>query len=448
MAHRLPAWLVLGLLTACMGVAEDPMRPELPAGVSDADGPGLADAGPSELEDAGQSVPDAGSTTPDSGTDAGPVSVDAGIDAGPLVPDAGDRIPIFVAQGMVGRTTISCDDGRTWVADRSWDREGDSLICGSTTPIECDVSGKSCGRRWYDGSCSMSSPCDCGHSPGFSKGVAFDGTTFVGTWGWGFPGSVRRSRNGVDWTRSIEGHAGFGGIAYGAGVFVTGDRSPKVSRDGERWDAGGPANFSGPNEPIIWSVRRFAFAPYGATGRFVAVASGNRDRDILISSDRGQTWWRPHTLPADCGGDVGAYGDIVGGNGVIVMAGSNRTICRSTDGGETWTRTTIASEIYSSGLWTGSQFWFWSRTARWSSPDGLTWTSTPLTPAVSLGPVARSPDGTLVAVANVWEGYRTQRFLRSTDGVSWQILPTTAFNGSHPIFFITWGLAERSSLCP
>lgn len=43
-------------------------------------------------------------------------------------------------------------------------------------------------------------------------------------------------------------------------------------------------------------------------------------------------------------------------------------------------------------------------------------------------------------------GLRTQRFLRSTDGVSWQTLPTSAFNGSHPIFFITWGMAERSSV--
>ena len=108
----------------------------------------------------------------------------------------------------------------------------------------------------------------------------------------------------------------------------------------------------------------------------------------------------------------------------------------------------IAAEIDSSGVWTGSQFWFWSRTARWSSPDGLTWTSTKLTPAVSLGPVARSPNGTLVAVASVREGYRTQRFLRSLDGVSWQTLPLTAFSGSHPIFFISWGLAERSSVCP
>jgi len=438
-----------------MGVAEDlPLVPTLAndAGTTDA---ATTDAGVTFLPDASASTDDAsvdagfperdaGLSAPDAGHDAGFVAPDSGTST----PDAGDRIPIFVAQGMVGRTTISCDDGRTWVADRAWDTEGDALICGQTTPIICDTPGRSCQSRWYDGTCSTHTPCDCGHSPGFSKGLAFDGTHFVGTWGWGYPGSVRRSKNGVDWTRSMEGQPGFGGIAFGNGVFVTGDREPRVSLDGIGWDAGGRANFSGPNEPIIWSVRRFAFAPYGTEGRFVAVASGNTDRDVLISSNKGQSWWRPQTLPADCGGSVGAYGDIVGGNGIIVMVGSNRVVCRSADGGNTWTRHTIADDIYSSGIWTGSEFWFWSSTRRWSSPDGLTWTSTNTIPATRLGPVARAPNGTLVAVGNVWSGYTSQTFFRSTDGISWHRLPNTAFRGSHPIFFITWGLAERSAACP
>ncbi len=259
MAHRLPAFVLL-LLSACMGVAED-LTPPVTSPVAADDAGVSVDSGSGANDDEGLPELDAGLATSDSGTDAGVVAVDAGVDAGPLIPDAGDRILIFVAQGMAGRTTISCDDGRTWVADRSRDREGDALLCSSTTPVECYANGKSCGARWYDGTCSMHTPCECGHSPGFSKGMAFDGTTFVGTWGWGYPGSVRRSRNGIDWTHSMEWQPGFVGIAYGAGAFVTGARSPKVSRGGQSWDVGGPANFSGPNEPTIWSVRRFAFAP-------------------------------------------------------------------------------------------------------------------------------------------------------------------------------------------
>ncbi len=450
--------VLLLALTSCMGLVEDvPSLVPADAGTAQGGGSAMAILDASTELDAGADEPDAAvidAGVSDSGTvDAG--RFDAGLDSGTAtdagvvtVPDAGDRIPIFVAQGMVGRTTISCDDGRTWVADRSWDKEGDALICGQTTPIQCDTAGRSCQARWYDGTCSTHTPCDCGHSPGFSKGLAFDGTHFVGTWGWGYPGSVRRSKNGVDWTRSMEGQAGFGGIAFGNGVFVTGDREPKVSRDGIGWDAGGPANFSGPNEPVIWSVRRFAYAPFGSDGRFVAIASGNTDRDVLISSNQGRTWWRPQTLPDGCGDGVGAYGDIVGGNGVIVMMGSDRVVCRSSDGGNTWTKHAIADDIYSSGLWTGSEFWFWSSTKRWSSTDGITWASTASVPATRLGPVARSPSGTLVAVGNVWSGYSSQEFFRSIDGIHWQKLATGTFAPSHPIFFITWGLAERSAACP
>ena len=48
--------------------------------------------------------------------------------------------PMFVAQGFVGRTTISCDDGRTWVADHSDD---EAMRCFSATPgSDCDHNGQ------------------------------------------------------------------------------------------------------------------------------------------------------------------------------------------------------------------------------------------------------------------------------------------------------------------
>src|SRR5262245_50601353 len=51
-------------------------------------------------------------------------------------PHAG-QVAIIVAQGLVGRTTISCDDGLTWIANRSFDQEGSDLLCGNKTPVRC-----------------------------------------------------------------------------------------------------------------------------------------------------------------------------------------------------------------------------------------------------------------------------------------------------------------------
>ncbi len=59
-------------------------------------------------------------------SDAATVTADAGpVDAGAR--DAGSRqVPIFLASGHMARTIISCDDGKTWVANHS---DADLLRC-------------------------------------------------------------------------------------------------------------------------------------------------------------------------------------------------------------------------------------------------------------------------------------------------------------------------------
>jgi hypothetical protein len=360
------------------------------------------------------------------------------------------RIPIFIAQGMVGRSAISCDDGRSWVGDRAWDREGNPHLCGSTD-VRCDTEGFSCSQRWSDGTCSEHTPCDCGHSPGFSKGVAFTGDWFVATWGWGWPGSVARSRNGIDWETTLDEHS-FGGIAYGGGRVVVAARDNFWSTDGASWTAGETADFSGPTEPTIWSVRRFGYADYDG-GRFVAIASGNTDRDILVSSDGGESWWRPSVIPEGCGAGIGAYGGIVYGNGVLALVGEGEA-CRSLDGGETWSITTVVGgdEIFvATPLFTGAEFVAWSHYEHvmYTSTDAASWTATPMETPRGLGAVARNPEtGTFVAVGSVWQGYEEQEFLRSDDGSTWESLDDDAFSASHPIHHLSFGYAERSAACP
>lgn len=424
-----------------------------------------AAAGPDSVVDAG-AAPDALEAHQDLGVaapDAAPGDVLGAPDTGLLadaadVADAGEpsdagplRVPIFIAQGMVGRTTISCDDGQSFVADRAWDAEGDPHLCGSTQPVVCYQSGLQCSYVGYDGTCSQSNDCDCGHNPGFSKGVAFGAGVIVATWGWGHPGSARQSRDGVHWTETL-GNDQFGGLAYGAGRFVLSSRTPQSSPDGARWTPGQEADFRDGlgSGDIIWSVRRFAYADVMG-GRFVAVASGNTDRDMLVSSDGGERWWRPAVIPADCATEVSTYGGILSGNGTILIVDESAHACRSTDGGQTWSVARIANtEIYSHGVFTGTEFWFWGNDGnRYSSTDGVRWTPTPLRTPVRIGPVARSDTGTLVAISNVWEGYAQQRMLRSVDdGLSWEELPASKFHRSHPIFYLAFGQAEPSELCP
>ena len=361
--------------------------------------------------------------------------------------ETSDRVPMFVAQGMIGRTVVSCDDGHTWIADRSWEQEADPLLCGSTEPIRCWET--SCDYL-SGGECVTSAPeCDCGHHPGFSKGVAFGNGWFVATWGWGYSGSVRRSANGIDWEETLTEDVTFGGLAFGGDRFVLSNRYPMHSSEGIDWTPGEEADFRGPGGEIVWSVRRFAYADYDG-GRFVATAEP--PKSVLVSSDGGQSWWAPSVLPDACLTGMSTYGGIAAtDDGIIVGVGQDGTACRSADGGDTWTESSVGGDnVLGHLLWTGDELVTWGPGVRYTSVDGVDWTQTPTTPeGIWIGPAAHSDaTGSFVAVTRVWDGYEDQTIVRSDDGVSWEILEGEAFTGGHPIFYIAHGYAEPSELCP
>ncbi len=380
------------------------------------------------------------------------VAVDAG--AGDLAQavDAAlqsQPVGVFMAQGYLGRTTFSCDDGKTWVGNRSWDVEGDPIMCSMVQNGVCDTGmGASMCSYTISGSCQQRS---CGNdTPDVPKGVVYGNGEFVATWGWGTDGDVRRSTNGLDWTPTYP-TSNFGGVAFGANHFVAASRSPIWSSDGANWTVSA-ADFRDPMNALIWSVRRFAYVDYAGGGRFIAVADGGTGNDILISSDGGQTWARPTSPASGCGaGGVASYGDILYGNGVIAIVDAGGNSCRSTDGGTTWTiAPTGVTQLISRGVWTGSEFRLWGEGVMISSSDGATWTQTALPGGEWIeGPVVLSPvTGTYVAIANEWSGYAGQHFLRSTDGITWTSLADGAFVGSHPIMYMTFGYVDSSALCP
>ncbi len=314
----------------------------------------------------------------------------------------------------MGRLTVSCDGGRSWVAQRSDD---ESARCFQ------DVGGGT---------------LDCDHSPGAARGVTYGDGHFFATFGWGEPGKIMGSADGVTWERVHEGGT-FGGLGYSAGRVVAAARDALSSSDfGATWSEPVYTGLSG------WNVRRAATA-----GDLVVIAGdGDGDvADVLVTSDGGQTFFEPEELPAGCGADIMHNGGIAYGGGTIVLVGQMGVTCASTDGGRHFKAGTVGSQVDSHVLWTGSEFMAWSYGTAHRSRDGLTWTSEPTTPNdLGLGAVASDGRGTLVGVRGGWMvSYEDEVFYRSADGVTWE--RAESFEGSHPVIHMTFGYVEESDAC-
>lgn len=374
------------------------------------------DAAPSGTMRDGESVVGDEVSSPD----ASRIDEARGLDAAPEP----SRVGVFVAQGYAGRIAVSCDDGRSWRFDREdalTDAMGEPL-----PPVERCFSG-----------------VDCDHHPGRAKGIVFHRGWFVRTNGWGPPGAVRRSRDGIRWETVLDG-ASFGGIASNggvasAGVLVLGARRPRLSTDD------GATFASSENDAISgWNVRRAGFA----AGRFVIV--GNDGSEVGLSEDA-RRWIVPREIDPRCGQGIQNEGGIAEIGGAIVIVGGNGIACRSTDQGASWTVHPLPGEARptsSDVLRVGDELWVWTEGAALRSRDGASWTRTPTEPRISVGAVARSPAGTFVAVRAGWnQWYEAQRFYRSTDGVRWEELAPEAARRSHPIGWIAWGEVDASVAC-
>lgn len=433
-----------------MGVAEE-IAPSLDAGAGAIDAGATSDAG----LDAGGSVDDAGLSSDDAGlTDAGASiddagvvldagSVDAGaIDAG-LPLDGGALVPVFVLVGKQGRRAISCDDGRSWKNDVSLD---DAL------PANLQYHCFSGTFALPDGG---STGTDCDHNAWSSTALAFVEDAFLQTMGWGAPGTFWRSTDGVTWDL----------VHTGANVqdVMAGPRLIVATRSTRRSDDRGRTWSNGPDIPLangantIWNVRGGA---YGG-GTYVVSAQDGANTDWQISRDEGVTWQRPQLVG---GGRIDACGSAhpVYGNGTFVSAtwdGTRTVFCRSTDDGRTWTVINGSTDYLESPvLFTGSGFIVWSNGKVHRSTDGASWTTTntvtrgptgTMSGGPNIGAVAVSAGGTFVAVRGGWDvWYDRQRFYRSSDGVTWDELPDTAYRRWHPVTRIVAGQVPRGGACP
>ena len=325
-------------------------------------------------------------------------------------------VSMFVGIGHEGRTTISCDDGKTWIANRSDD---DTLRC-------------------FD-------PTDCDHNGKAGRGIAVVNGFFVANFGWGAPGTIRRSRDGATWSTVDEG-SNFASMIAGKGKLVAASGSPQFSVDlGATWTKG-----ADPSQ----GARRGGF---GGTGLFVMVDDGPK----AATSPDGMTWTPVAGFPGTCARNIQWSGGVSGVAGAIVIAGGDGVICTSPDDGRTWSSRKLAEDFGGELVKVSDELLVWGRTADgpalFRSKNGVDWTTTRTIlrkegkdgAGPPIGPVAGSPGGTFVAANSGWQvWYEKQRFYRSADATVWEELPSGTFAPSHPMTHMIWGEGAPSAVCP
>lgn len=329
---------------------------------------------------------------------------------------------VFMATGHQARTIMSCDDGQTWINDRSDNPAARCWVEGNPNYVECD------------------------HTPVSSRGLDGGNGWFYTSYGWGYPGTARRSRDGVNW-EIIFRNRNSNGISFSANGILT-------------W-------FSETNDyPLsndfgqTWSVTRppgnyFLGRSVANVGNKVWISSDDESR-ALYSSDGGLNI-QAITIP-----NLNREVKVAEGNGVLVMLSSKYQnniytaySMRSTDDGRSWASQVVFSGAtylnWSDLIFNGTEFVTWAGNQKYTTRDGITWTTTPV--SISLGTiegsVAFNPvTQTYVHITNRWGNhYANQRAFRSSNGITWTQLAAQAFPGGHPIINIITSPME-SRFCP
>jgi hypothetical protein len=335
------------------------------------------------------------------------------------------RREVFFASGHMGRTVMSCDDGMSWINDQSQDDAARCWVTGDPNYVECD------------------------HSPYAGTGLDFADGTFYATFGWGYDGVVRKTRDGVNWTEIKSGGWGGGIAATPTDVLLMWEGAWSTSVDqGGSW---APVTTIDP-----WS---FDHPHPGRLG--TKIFAVDRAGKMALSRDGGMSWSSP------TGYDPSSLGTYTEGNGVLVAIGNTvvsggpnvGTVSRSVDDGNTWTSTQLFTgdgmALGASLIWTGTQFVTRVNEKAWTSADGVTWSQTPMTldgaavPSWWTAAVGYNPHtGTFVAFPTIWGGYYdAQHAFRSKDGIAWTTLPAGNFKGGHPLWRIVVGDVDPG-VCP
>ena len=332
----------------------------------------------------------------------------------------GQFVDVFMATGHMARTVMSCDDGLSWINDRS---ENDAARCWA--PV------------------SDPNYVECDHTPYSGRGIDSGDGWFFTNYGWGYNGSVRKSRDGINW--EIIKTGGWGdGVAYANNVLFSAWGQWSTSLDlGANWSLIQNSPFQSLSHPKTRRLGDRIFM-FGRTG------------GMVFSNDQGLTWTKPVF-------DSSWGPEIAEGNGILLSVGyffghpneSVGYIARSLDNGYTWQAQEVFRKLGQSFVgavyFTNNKFITWSSGEAWTSFDGVTWAKQPVSldkgvPQQFRGPVGYNPNtGTFVASpAPFGQSYTQQMMLRSTDGVNWKVLDSNQFKRGHPIERITSGKMDKA----
>ena len=324
-----------------------------------------------------------------------------GNDPNPAAPPSG-KVPMFVAAGRGGRTIVSCDDGRTWIGDRSIDNDNRD------------------------------------HAPTVDKGFAYGDGVFIQVMGWGYDAQIQRSEDGFNW-ETIQFPHRMGAMAYTGKKFMVFGNNAHVSSDGGKtWE-----EVSKPEHGTHAREGGGGGEPNGPS--IVAIGSGTAPK---FTMDEGQTWLR---APAVCDsainfGGVGQRAGMVYGNRTFLVLDSDGNYCSTPDYGLNWVGGSLTQNndagIGGKVAFARDHFWALAGSHAYRSPNARDWERIDFSPNnVNIHLIAKSERGTYVGIDR-----SSSSFYRSQDGENWEFVATHA-NGL-TLSRLRFGYATASNQCP
>jgi hypothetical protein len=304
-----------------------------------------------------------------------------------------EGVPMFVAVGWGGRRVMSCDLGRTWIADQQIAPEADDNWHRSYTP----------------------------------KGLTFGGGKFIFLTGWGTDSMAHVSTNGIDWT-SQQLDTAYGGIGYDQGRFVlVGNRHLSASEDGA----------------ATWKVLSDVPTPTAdrETAAFDKVWAAGADGSAAFRLAGSDKWVSMPNCTGSRHTSIGITGGFAAGLGVLVSVGDQGNTCAvDLASGAGRGAGTIGTKISGRVAFLGNAFWLANGNAIYTSTNGVAWSQRALPQGVRFDLVARSNSGTYVGVSADGD-----RFYYSDDGENWKAGSGPSGNG---LLRVVFGYGAPSSKCP